>query len=152
MVNYSNGKIYKIESDLGDLIYIGSTTKYYLSQRMERHRFDYVRRCTYRPQLNITAHQLFDKYGIDNCRIVLLESVNYCESKDELTAREAYYIKNNKCVNKNVPNRTKKEYYNEVYKDVALAQYICECGSTVCAQGKNRHNKTIKHQKYLENL
>ena len=151
MVNYSNGKIYKIESDLGDLIYIGSTTKYYLSQRMERHRFDYVRRCTYRPQLNITAHQLFDKYGIDNCRIVLLESVK-CESKDELTAREAYYIKNNKCVNKNVPNRTKKEYYNEVYKDVALSQYICACGSTVCAQGKNRHNKTIKHLKYLENL
>ena len=56
MVNYSNGKIYKIESDLGDLIYIGSTTKYYLSQRMERHRFDYVRRCTYRPKLNLTAH------------------------------------------------------------------------------------------------
>ena len=33
---YNNGKIYKIESNLGNKIYIGSTTKDYLSQRMER--------------------------------------------------------------------------------------------------------------------
>ena len=44
MVNYSNGKIYKIEPicdhEDGD-VYIGSTTKQYLSQRMEYHRRDY---------------------------------------------------------------------------------------------------------------
>jgi hypothetical protein len=38
MVNYNNGKIYKIESHLGDKVYIGSTTKEYLSQRMTAHR------------------------------------------------------------------------------------------------------------------
>jgi hypothetical protein len=41
MVNYGNGKIYKIESHLGDKIYIGSTTKQYLSQRMDKHRSEY---------------------------------------------------------------------------------------------------------------
>ncbi len=41
MVNYENGKIYKIESHLGDKLYIGSTTKQYLSQRMDKHRTDY---------------------------------------------------------------------------------------------------------------
>ena len=44
MVNYNNGKIYKIEPivdhDEGD-IYIGSTTKHYLSQRMDKHRGNY---------------------------------------------------------------------------------------------------------------
>ena len=151
MVNYNNGKIYKIESDLGDDIYIGSTTKFYLCQRFERHRFDYTRRCTYRPQLNITAHQLFDKYEIDNCRIVLIELVK-CESKDELHAREAFHIKANQCVNKTIPLRTKKEYYDEVYKEIALAHYTCQCGSSVCVQDKNRHNKTKKHLEFLKTL
>ena len=44
MVNYSNGKIYKIEPicehDEGD-VYIGSTTKMYLSDRMFGHRDNY---------------------------------------------------------------------------------------------------------------
>ena len=43
MVNYNNGKIYKIEPivdhDEGD-IYIGSTTKQYLSMRMDKHRLE----------------------------------------------------------------------------------------------------------------
>ena len=45
MVNYSNGKIYKIEpleGEEGD-VYIGSTTKQYLSQRMVEHRDSYKR-------------------------------------------------------------------------------------------------------------
>ena len=38
MVNYQNGKIYKIE-DVGDnMCYIGSTTKEFLSKRMVQHR------------------------------------------------------------------------------------------------------------------
>ena len=45
-INYKNGKIYKIEPREdhceGD-IYIGSTTKQYLSQRMVQHRGDYMR-------------------------------------------------------------------------------------------------------------
>ena len=45
MVNYNNGKIYKIEPmcdhDEGDL-YAGSTTKQYLSQCMGTHRSGYI--------------------------------------------------------------------------------------------------------------
>ena len=45
MVNYTNGKVYKIEPtvemlDEGD-IYIGSSAKEYFSQRMETHRQKY---------------------------------------------------------------------------------------------------------------
>ena len=43
MVNYANGKIYKIECLTTGLIYVGSTTKERLSQRMVEHRKKYKR-------------------------------------------------------------------------------------------------------------
>ena len=55
---------------------------------------------------------LFDKYDVQKCKIVLLEKVNV-NSKVELKQKEAMYIKNNKCVNKMMPNRTPKQYYQD---------------------------------------
>ena len=123
MVNYSNGKIYKIEPNCDHdeaEIYIGSTTKQYLSQRMDTHRKHYK---AYKAgkRHKTTSFILFDKYGIENCKIVLLEAVN-AESKDELHAREAHYIKTLKCVNKCVPLRSNKEYYED-NKESKIKQY-----------------------------
>ena len=39
-----------------------------------------------------------------------LEKVEF-EEKFELNNRERFYIENNKCVDRSVPNRTNKEYY-----------------------------------------
>lgn len=108
--NFNNGKIYKIEpmnGDAGDT-YIGSTTKEYLSQRMVAHRSSYKRWLEGDANL-VTVYNLFDKYGIHNCQIVLLESV-YANTSDELHAREAFYIKSMECVNKYIPGRTIQEY------------------------------------------
>ncbi len=130
MVNYSNGKIYKIEPicdhEEGD-IYIGSTTKKYLADRMCDHRADFKRK----EKTKINSFILFEKYGVENCKIHLL--VLYpCNTKDELLAKEAEYIRTFKCVNKVIPDRTKQEYdkeyrikmkdnylkeYNELFKD-----------------------------------
>ena len=121
MTNYSNGKIYKIEpinGEDGD-VYIGSTTKEYLSQRMTAHRYDYKRYLDGKYH-NVTSFKLFDKYGIDNCKIILLELVN-TNTKDELHAREAYYIKLVDCVNKIIPLQTPKEHY-KANKDAILIQ------------------------------
>ena len=110
MVNYNNGKIYKIEPicdhDEGE-IYIGSTTKQYLCQRMDTHRSNYKqwKNGNYR---KVRVFEIFDKYTIEQCQIVLIETVN-AESKDELLAREKHYIKSIKCINKNIPRRTKEE-------------------------------------------
>ena len=42
---------------------------------------------------------------MENCKIELVE--NYaCNSKEELNAREGFYIQNNECVNKLVAGRT----------------------------------------------
>jgi hypothetical protein len=85
------------------LVYYGSTTQKYLSARLEQHRQVY-QTCTSRKILN----------G-GNYDILLVENVN-CNSKDELRARERFYIENNDCVNKNIPGRTRKEWC-EVNKD-----------------------------------
>ena len=55
---------------------------------------------------------MFDEYGVDNCKIVLIENV-YASDYDELASREAYYIRTIKCVNKIIPLRTSAEYYKD---------------------------------------
>jgi len=111
-INYKNGKIYKIEPiidhDESD-IYIGSTTKQYLSQRMTAHAFAYDRYKNNKTTNTTSSFLLFDKYGIDNCYIILLELVEV-NSKDELHQREAHYIKTLKCINKRIPLQPRKEY------------------------------------------
>ena len=114
MTNYNNGKIYKLEPncehDEGD-IYIGSTTKQYLCQRMTTYKYEYKHwKIGLRPKLS--CFDLFDKYGIDNVKIVLIELVN-ANSKDELIAKESDYIKNTKCMNKVIPKRTPKEWQSD---------------------------------------
>lgn len=111
MTNYNNSKIYKIkpicEHDEGE-IYIGSTNRQNLSTRMIEHKYQY-KRWKKGLRTKTMCFDIFDKYCINNVEIILIESVN-ANNKNELLEREAYYIKTLKCVNKNIPNRTKKEY------------------------------------------
>jgi len=110
-MNYQKGKIYKIMSNMGDKIYIGSTTKEYLSQRMTAHRYDY-KRWKEEKKSKILSFDIFDEYGVENCKIILLELCP-CNTKDELIARESHYIRTLTCVNKVIPDRTKQEYQKE---------------------------------------
>ena len=106
--DYQKTKIYKIESHLGDKIYIGSTAKEYLSQRFQQHKVQYKRWKNGKVG-KYTSFELFDEYGIENCQIVLIEAYP-CNSKDEKNAKEGHYIKTLNCVNKVVVGRTQKEY------------------------------------------
>ncbi len=118
MVNYGISKIYKIEPTCDhpeEDIYIGSTTKKYLSQRMDTHRNNY--KLWKDGKTNKTSsYDLFDKYGIDNCVILLIENCK-CETIDELRSREGHFIKTMKCVNKCVAGRSKKESDKNYYEN-----------------------------------
>ena len=103
MPNYQNGKIYKITSLHTDKCYVGSTTLKYLSSRLGGHKQDLKR------GKNVSSKYILE-FG--NCKIVLLE-LYPCNSKDELLARERYYIENFDCVNKKIPGRTMKEYVED---------------------------------------
>jgi len=101
VVNYQNGKIYMIESLIGNCRYYGSTTQT-LAQRLGKHKQDMKSK-------NITSKQVL-KY--EDFRILLVKKFP-CNSIEELEAEEAVYIRNNDCVNKNIPQRTPKIYYQD---------------------------------------
>jgi adenylate kinase family enzyme len=64
---------------------------------------------------------LFNEFGIDNCKIELLE-IYPCNSKMELEAREGYHQRLNECINKRMEGRAKKQYCQD-NKD-KIAQYM----------------------------
>ena len=51
----------------------------------------------------------FDIIKNNDYKIELIETCNI-KTKQELFARERYYIENNDCINKNIPGRTLKQY------------------------------------------
>ena len=113
---YNNSKIYKIEPIVEHEeheIYIGSSSKKYLSQRFQNHKSDYKRYLNSKVNY-ITVFDLFDKYGVDNCKIYLLENFN-CNNVNELRAKEGEYIKKLKCINKNIAGQTNYYYYYHHY-------------------------------------
>jgi hypothetical protein len=164
MVNYNNGKIYMIrpivEHEDGE-VYIGSTTKHYLSDRLFNHRNVYKMYKVGKGCGRYSVYDLFDKYGPHNCDIYLIESVN-ANSKAELFTREGHHIKNTKCVNKIIPITTREEmlqkkresnYRNietiKKYNHEKSVKENCDCGGCYTLQHKNAHMKTKKHLSFL---
>ena len=80
MNRYEKGKIYKVV-DIGyNKMYIGSTTES-LSKRMERHRDkykDYLKGKTD----NTRVYWLFDEFGVQNCKIELIENYSLIVEKN----------------------------------------------------------------------
>ena len=60
----------------------------------------------------MTAFSMFNEYGIEDCKIELLE--NYpCISKAELMAREGHHQRINDCVNTFRAGRKSQKYYQD---------------------------------------
>lgn len=111
-----SGSIYKIYDNTNGNVYYGSTSERLLGKRLAHHRSNYKRWCDGKNR----GCKSFDIIKNGDFDISLVEKVNY-EEKVELHRRERWYIENNKCVNKNIPTRTDKEYkkkYNEEHKEV----------------------------------
>ena len=139
MPDYQKGKIYKIWDSNFTKCYIGSTIEE-LSQRMAKHR------TKYKLYLNnkypyTTSFGLFKEFGLDDCKIELLE-LYPCNSRAELEAREGHYIRSEECVNRTHIGRTNKEYYWE------NIEYFKERGKAWREQNKEYKNTTDR--KYRE--
>lgn len=107
MNRYANGKIYMIESLSAGLVYYGSSCSP-LSKRLSMHKSHYkeFKNGMHGPMTS------FDIIAQPDHKIILVESYP-CNTREELHAREAHYIRNNECVNKYIPNRTQKEWHDE---------------------------------------
>jgi hypothetical protein len=126
----------------GDDEYIGSTTRP-LSERMSKHRTAFkgggIGRCS-------SIKTLFDKHGIENCKIELIEDYP-CERKEQLDKREGEIQRERTCVNMKIAGRTKAEYYldNKEELNGKMKQYQLENKDRINEQRRQRHlNKKSK--------
>ena len=105
MVNYANGKLYRIVCNVTGEHYYGSTCQDTVAQRLTGH----VRHFK---SWIITGNGFYTSFPIikrGNYSIILVETFP-CKSKNELSQRERFYIENNECVNKVIPSQTHVEY------------------------------------------
>ena len=168
MVNtefYKNAKIYKIVDNTNGNIYIGSTCKT-LCWRIAQYRASY--KCFLNGKFSyITSFKILENGDYD---IILIEEVKDCENKEQLKARERFYIESLECVNKVIVGRSKKEYkednkdqiktYQKLYwkqNEAEIKEYknqICICDLCNCnytKSNKSNHEKSQKHQDNLLN-
>lgn len=109
---YKNAKIYRIiDVAYSGKCYIGSTCEG-LSQRLARHKYMYTQYTRNGKETHRSANAIFDLYGVENCKIELIEAYP-CDNKMELLKREGQHIRDNDCINKRVAGRTDEEYREE---------------------------------------
>jgi len=107
MPDYSKSKIYKIVCNITGETYYGSTVQS-LAKRVGQHRDDFKRwkngkgNCV--KSYDIIERGDYDYSLVEECP---------CDSKEQLHVRERYWIENNECVNKYIPGRTFKEWYDD---------------------------------------
>ena len=143
MPNYQNAKIYKIWDNNYTECYVGSTIQD-LSVRMAEHRRKYKSFLDGKAKrVDTSAFKLFDKYGLENCRIELHE-LYPCNSKIELVKREGEQIRNSNCVNRCIAGRSFKEYYEENKDYIAERQKKYD-------EGRKDFTKEYQRQYHQEN-
>jgi hypothetical protein len=101
--------IYKITSEKGEKVYVGSTTTS-LRARLVRHQAS-TSVCR--------SKVLFEEYGVESCVIEKLEDVKI----EEKVEKERYWIEfyGDKAVNRLIPGRTSAELYRE-HREERIAQ------------------------------
>ena len=132
---YNNGKIYKIVCNTTGLCYFGSTIEKHISNRLGGHRRHYKHYLNGKGG-NLSSFKILEN---NNYEIILVETV-CCENVYELRNRERFYIENNECVNKHIPNQTKAEY-NKKYNQTERGKEV-----------KKKKNKKYREKQKLKAL
>ena len=164
MIDYVNGKIYKLVNSVDDKVYIGFTCLS-LSVRktalVSEARVAGSSSCVY-------VH--LNQVGWDNVQIVLIEAYK-CDNVFQLLRRKNFWIEELKPT---LNTRLRKEYYGhdklkfdvcnkEYYEDNDLMIAVCkreklkvkknkktecDCGGRYTCVNKNTHMKSAKHQNW----
>ncbi len=146
------GHIYKLWCDGVDEFYIGSS--FYIRDRKVEHKYNCKNITS--PFYNLKVYKYIrDNKGFDNWKFEILETALF-ENKTALRIREQHYIKTlNSNLNASKAYQTKEEQqeyrkqHNQKRKNIKIN---CPCGSITNKPSKPRHERTDKHQKYLQNI
>ena len=107
-------KVYAIRNRTSEQVYIGTTTKRYLSDRMSGHRY------AYRKELEGNSSRPCRSHLILACPTAYIELLEECD-EGRRKERERWWIENTpNCVNKQLPGRDVAEYYRD-HKETILA-------------------------------
>jgi len=142
MPDYSKGIIYKLCcNDLNiKEIYVGSTCNF--TRRKYGHKWS----CNNEKDRNhnICVYQYIrNNGGWDNWDMIMIQE-HPCENKRQLERRERFWIESlNPALNKQIPSRTKKEYYTD--NKQGISEYKKEY------REKNKDKIFEKKKKYREN-
>ena len=109
MKDYSLSKIYMITCKTTNQKYIGATTMEHISTRLLQHIYTYHSYNNGKKAIYCTSFEIIKN---NNFKIELLEAFS-CNNQDELNQKEAYYIESTDCINKKIPGRTLKKYYQD---------------------------------------
>lgn len=141
------GYIYKLVDNTNGNVYYGSTMN--LKKRLYAHENDYKKylksKCHYKSSFEIIKN--------NNHNMIYLEVVPF---KDIylLHERERWYIENNQCVNKLIPNRSKseyekdnKEYRQKKHQEWCKNKKLCNiCNYEISKGNWSGHLKSITHK------
>ena len=146
----SSGHIYKIICTLDEkFCYIGSTFNR-LSKRFEMHRRAYK---SWKKECGgaCTCFTYFDKYGVENFKIILIKTYEVCRShvkdRKHLEAYETLWINKTKCVNKYPafnPLHKNKRFNNIRHK----MRYLGDHEKRKSRNIKNRDERIAKMKEY----
>jgi hypothetical protein len=150
------GRIYKIEPkceecEMAD-VYFGATCRN-IDVRYKEHIKKYLAYKKGNPKF-VSSYTIFDKYGTENCRIVMIEEVVY-ENIMELRMLENNYIVNNLCVNQRdsvMDLQKRKEMKKLYFKTWKGIKHECDCGGRYTNKHKSQHLKSRKHIRYLQTM
>jgi hypothetical protein len=164
-VDYSKTIMYKIVcNDLSVTdVYVGYTTDF--RKRKNTHKSYCINQNS--NHYNLKVYQMIRQNGgWDNFSMIQIEEY-CCNNSNEASARERYWYEFlNANLNKQVPNRSKKEHTENNKETIATykkkwykknkekinEKIVCECGGNYTYVSKSKHFKTQKHQNYIQSL
>ena len=177
MCDYSKGKIYSIRSHLTTDVYIGSTTDT-LPKRLFNHKRNY-KKWLNKTTNYTSSFKLIEKDAECYIELIELYPCNsrieLCRREGEIIRNTTCVNKNiagrtikewvekNKEIlseykkewrqnNKEIIKEKKQQYYEnnkEIITEKANQKYTCECGGKYTKMNKKRHEKSKKHQSFV---
>ena len=152
MVNYQQGKIYKIECNATGKVYIGSTCKKTLAERLSQHRSSYNSYLDGRSRY-MSSFEIIEE---GDYTIILIE-LYPCDSKDELFSRERFWTNQIVCINKiknqglqiELGQQQYSKQHNQIYYQANKTQ-ILEKQKDFYKENKNKINESTKKY-YIKN-
>lgn len=133
-IDYSKSKIYRL---------VGGTNTYYGSTCNPLFKRKHQHKASYESWLrgNTKYMTSYKCVEAEDYEIFLVEDYP-CESKEQLRARERWWVENNECVNKKIPGRTNKEYCENNKEKILERQKAY--------REANREKQLERHKAYKE--